>query len=58
MHIIDVFFYKNKFTIFNNEEFGQIRVLEKDGQLWFVANDYEWDVDEVYKIKLKGEFKC
>lgn len=20
--------------------------------------DYEWDADEVYKIKIKGEFKC
>ena len=29
----------NQLQIFNNPEFGQVRVLEKDGQPWFVAND-------------------
>lgn len=29
----------NELQIFNNPEFGQVRVLEKDGQPWFVAND-------------------
>lgn len=30
---------KNQLEIFKNEEFGQIRVLEKDGQPWFVGKD-------------------
>jgi anti-repressor protein len=25
--------------VFNNKEFGQVRVLEKDGQPWFIAKD-------------------
>lgn len=25
--------------IFNNDAFGQIRILEKDNELWFVAKD-------------------
>ena len=25
--------------IFKNEEFGQVRVVEKDGEPWFVAKD-------------------
>lgn len=29
----------DQLQIFNNPEFGQVRVLEKDGQPWFVAND-------------------
>lgn len=29
----------NELKIFNNQEFGQIRVLEKDGEPWFVAKD-------------------
>ena len=29
----------NNLQIFNNQEFGQVRVLEKDGQPWFVAKD-------------------
>lgn len=29
----------NNLQIFNNKEFGQVRVLEKDGQPWFVAKD-------------------
>ncbi len=29
----------NKVTIFNNEEFGQVRVIEKEGEPWFVGKD-------------------
>lgn len=29
----------NGLQIFQNREFGQVRVLEKDGSLWFVARD-------------------
>jgi len=29
----------NELQIFENEEFGQVRVIEKDGQPWFVAKD-------------------
>jgi prophage antirepressor-like protein len=29
----------NELQIFNNIEFGQVRVLEKDGQPWFVGKD-------------------
>lgn len=29
----------NQLQIFRNEEFGQVRVMEKDGEPWFVAKD-------------------
>ena len=29
----------NELQIFNNKDFGEIRVLEKDGQVCFVATD-------------------
>lgn len=29
----------NNLQIFKNEEFGEVRVIEKDGQPWFVASD-------------------
>lgn len=29
----------NEMSIFNHENFGSVRVFEKDGELWFVAND-------------------
>lgn len=29
----------NELKVFNNKDFGQIRVIEKDGQLWFVGKD-------------------
>jgi len=29
----------NELKIFKNPEFGQVRVVEKDGQPWFVAKD-------------------
>lgn len=29
----------NDLKIFNNKEFGGFRVLEKDGQPWFVGKD-------------------
>lgn len=29
----------NNLQIFNNEQFGQIRVVDRDGQPWFVGND-------------------
>ena len=29
----------NELTVFNNEEFGQLRTIQKDGEPWFVAND-------------------
>ena len=30
----------NELKIFENEEFGQVRVLEKDGEPWFVLVDF------------------
>jgi prophage antirepressor-like protein len=30
---------ENKLQVFNNEELGEIRVLEKDGEPWFVGKD-------------------
>ena len=29
----------NRLTIFNNEEFGTIRAIERDGEPWFVGKD-------------------
>ena len=29
----------NELQIFQNDEFGEIRVVEKDGEIWFVAKD-------------------
>ena len=29
----------NKIQIFKNDEFGEVRVIEKDGAIWFVAKD-------------------
>ena len=29
----------NELQIFNNEEFGEIRIITKDGEAWFVASD-------------------
>lgn len=29
----------NELKIFENEEFGQIRAIEKDGEPWFVGKD-------------------
>ena len=29
----------NELKIFNNEEFGQIRAIEQDGEPWFVGKD-------------------
>lgn len=29
----------NELTVFNNEEFGEIRTITIDGEPWFVAND-------------------
>lgn len=29
----------NELQIFKNEEFGEVRVIEKDGQPWFIARD-------------------
>lgn len=29
----------NELQIFNNQEFGQVRVINKSGELWFVAKD-------------------
>jgi len=29
----------NELQIFSNSKFGQVRVIEKDGQSWFVAKD-------------------
>lgn len=58
----------NELKIFNNEQFGQVRVLEKDGEPWFVAKDVcnileltnttvtisRLDSDEVTKLNLGG----
>ena len=58
----------NELKIFENEEFGQVRVLEKDGEPWFVAKDVcdileltnttvtvsRLDNDEVAKFNLGG----
>ncbi len=30
---------ENKIEIFNNEEFGQIRTIQKNGEVWFVGKD-------------------
>lgn len=30
---------KNEIVAFTNEQFGQIRVVERDGEPWFVAAD-------------------
>ncbi len=30
---------KNKMQIFNNNAFGELRTVEKDGQIWFVGKD-------------------
>ena len=29
----------NEIQIFKNDEFGEVRVIEKDGEIWFVAKD-------------------
>ena len=29
----------NEIKIFNNEEFGSVRVMEIDGKTWFMGND-------------------
>ena len=29
----------NDLQIFKNDTFGQVRILEKDNELWFVAKD-------------------
>lgn len=29
----------NEITIFNNEEFGTIRAIERDGEPWFIGKD-------------------
>lgn len=29
----------NELQIFNNNEFGEVRTLTKDGEIWFVAKD-------------------
>lgn len=29
----------NELTVFNNEEFGEVRTITIDGEPWFVAND-------------------
>jgi anti-repressor protein len=29
----------NNLQIFENEKFGQVRVQEKDGEVWFVGKD-------------------
>ena len=30
---------ENKLEIFKNEEFGEVRVIEKKGEYWFVGKD-------------------
>ena len=30
---------ENELTVFENTEFGQVRVVEKDGEPWFIASD-------------------
>lgn len=30
---------ENELRVFNNTEFGQVRVIEKDGEPWFVGKD-------------------
>ena len=58
----------NNLQIFKSEEFGEIRVIEKDGQPWFVAKDVcdileiqnttdatkRLDADEVTRLNLGG----
>ena len=58
----------NNLQIFKNEDFGEIRVIEKDGQPWFVAKDVcdileiqnttdatkRLDADEVTRFNLGG----
>ena len=29
----------NNVTVFNNEAFGALRTIEKDGEIWFIASD-------------------
>ena len=29
----------NDITIFRNEQFGEIRTMERDGEIWFVGKD-------------------
>lgn len=29
----------NNLTVFNNEAFGDLRTIEKDGEIWFIASD-------------------
>lgn len=59
----------NELQIFNNEEFGQVRVFTKDNENWFVAKDVcnildlsnptvaiqNLDADEVTKFNLGGK---
>lgn len=59
----------NELQIFNNEEFGQVRVFTKDNENWFVAKDVcnildlsnptvaiqNLDADEVTKLNLGGK---
>lgn len=58
----------NELKIFENKDFGQVRILEKDGEPWFVAKDVcdileiknttdtirRLDVDEVTRLNLGG----
>ena len=45
----------NDFQVFNNPDFGEIRAVEIDGELWFVGKDvaaglgYERPTDAVRK---------
>lgn len=58
----------NELQIFKNEDFGEVRIIEKDGQPWFIAKDacdclglsnvtvvlQRLDPDEVTKLNLGG----
>ena len=36
---------ENELSVFNNDQFGSIRVIEKDGEPWFVAKDIAMVLD-------------
>ena len=35
----------NEISVFNNDQFGSIRVIEKNGEPWFVAKDIAMVLD-------------
>lgn len=41
----------NELKIFNNDEFGQIRAIEQDGEPWFVGKDVAEALGKIYPVR-------